>query len=651
MAGRFTIWTDFRVGKTETGKEVKMMQQSLLQLDSTASSAMSTFKGMLGAQVVGRGLSYMSMGLQEVTTQFVDFDQSVTSAAARWGDGFDRGTEGFDRLSAAARATGQATEHTSAQAGSALNYMAMAGFKAEESIGLLPDIANVATAASLDFARASDIASDALGAFGMSGGTAQQKIDGFRKIVDQATQATNTSNQTLDMWFEAIRESAPSFTAAGQEMSTLNATLGVLANSGKKGATSGYMLRNVMNRLAAPTGRAKTLLRQFNVQVADKKTGEFRNFIDILADLEKGMGKLGEVKRTAAIKEIFGERAVAGMNILLQEGSDSLRTYAAELENSQGAAQKVADKMRTSVQGRIKKIQSAATELGFKLIDAFGPRIEGYIQDISNWLDSTNNNAEPLVETITEIGGAFASVIEFVVENRDHIARLIKMWAILKGGMIIGGTITSGINAVNMGLQIMKGNAGLATVAVGKLGTSLTGMTAMIGGVTAALSAGLALGAALWDSLEANERKARQVANITTKLNQKVTPEKLQSYSDESLRHMTELQGAEVNREYSKFLGIWDPDAEEHAEARAAANDMLNKLKAEKVRRKRLQEARAQLGLEPLRFGSAASLAGNQTATPITRSETVTREEVQHTLKLEDETKKATLTPPDAGIM
>ena len=133
--------------------------------------------------------------------------------------------------------------------------------------------------------------------------------------------------------------------------------------------------------------------------------------------------------------------------------------------------------------------------------------------------------------------------------------------------------------------------------------------------------------------------------------NQQLSPDKLKGYSDESLKRLTELQAAAANQEYTKFLGIWDPDAEEHEEARAAANEMLNKLKAEKRRRQRLQEARAGLGLAPLRFGSAARMANDTGTGRVDRTETVTTKEVQHTLKLEDDTKRATLTPPDAGIM
>jgi TP901 family phage tail tape measure protein len=645
MAGRFTIWTDFKVGRTETSKEIRQMRGQLSRLEDTASGAMSTMKGFLGAQVIGKSIHAASMGLAEVTRQFVDFDQSVTGAAARWGPAFDRGTEGFDKLADAARRTGAATEHTAAQAGSMLQFMAMAGFEAEEAIGLMPDVANLATAANLDFARSSDIASDALGAFGMSGGTTQEKISGFRKIVDQATKSTNMSNQTLEMWFEAIREGGPAFTNAGQDMATLNASLGVLANSGKKGATSGYLLRNAILRLASPTGKAAGLLDDLGVAV--EEDGKFRNFIDILGDLEQGLSGMSDAERSAALDEIFGKRAVTGIQILLQEGKESLKEYEQQIRDSAGASEEIADKMRDSVGNRIKKIQSAAIELGFKLFDAFGPRIEQGIQRISDYLDDANSNAGPFIDTVTEIGEAFGDVLGFIIENRDHIIRLIKAWAILKAGMIIGGTVVKGLNGVNTALEIMHGNAGMATKGVQSLTTSLTGAQAVIGGVTAALSAGLALGNMLWESIEANERKARDLANRAYKLNQELSPDVLEGYSDKNLARMANLERETIQKDH----GWFDLDAEEHGELKDAARDTLRKIQDEQRRRREINRQRDIAGLAPAEFGNAAYVAGNSTVPASTRKETVTRKEVRHTLALEDKEKRATLKPADPGIM
>ena len=73
---------------------------------------------------------------------------------------------------------------------------------------------------------------------------------------------------------------------------------GVMANSGVKGA-EGTALRNVMLRLSKPTGEASKYLRRLGVQTMDGN-GNFRDAIDILADLEKGLvaGYATESRRT-----------------------------------------------------------------------------------------------------------------------------------------------------------------------------------------------------------------------------------------------------------------------------------------------------------------------------------------------------------------
>lgn len=674
MAGRFSIWTDFRVGRKDTSKEVKALEKNLQSMDREASRAMDTFKGVLGAQVVGRGLQAAAAGAQDVTTQFVEFDQSITSAGARWGDAFNRGTEGFEQISAAARETGAVTEHTSAQAGSALNYMAMAGFNAAESVGLLPDIADLATSAQLDFARSSDIASDALGAFGMAEGTAEQKIAGFKKIVDQASKTANMSNQTLEMWFESIREGGPAFTAAGQKMSTYNAAVAALAGSGKKGATTGYMLTRVMKDLADPTKKAKRVMRELKIDIDDGKGG-FKDFIDIVGEFERATANMGDVEKTKKLAAVF-KRSANGMKILMKTGEDGLRSYANQIENSEGAAKKVADVMRTSLGGRIKKLQSAASELGFKIIEAFGPHVESGIKKIGAWLDDTNDNADGLKDTVAGIADGFGAVFKFIGENKDELKALLKMWLIFKGGKILGGGLLNGLGALSTAFGVVGKNAGIANQGVKILGGSLAGMQTMIGAVTTSLAAGLALGTALWDQLEANEKKAQDNANAAAGINKDITAKSLTAYTDEELAKLS----GQAQTEVSKDWGWLDLNAEEHGDTKAAMQDLLRKVKAEQKGRGIVsatdtaevvdfwraqgeamasaaeaaviaKSARAMLDNEPL-MTVPSYTTGNPTMDGggVSRTESVERKEVIHKLRLEDNNKRARLTPADPGI-
>lgn len=63
---------------------------------------------------------------------------------------------------------GATTKFTAVEAGKALEYMAMAGWKTDQMLGGLPGIMNLAAASGEDLGQVSDIVTDALTAFNMT---------------------------------------------------------------------------------------------------------------------------------------------------------------------------------------------------------------------------------------------------------------------------------------------------------------------------------------------------------------------------------------------------------------------------------------------------------------------------------------------------
>lgn len=361
MAKAYSVKTRFTANDQVSGVLQRMGKSGQKALGGLASSAKIAGTALAASAAVGVGLAARS---------FVAFDDSVTAAAAKFGGAFLPGTEGFKELGKAAREIGATTEFSAADAAKGLDYLAMAGFSATESMSLLPDVVNLATVAGTDLATATDIASDAMGAFGLNAGTAEEKAANLARLNDVMAKTTVTANTDLVGLFEAVKKGAPAFTAAGQRMETFNALVGVMANSGVKGEESGTMLRNVMLRLADPTNEAAGVLDQLGVKVQDSQ-GNFRDVVDILADFEGGLVGMGDAQRTAALSTVFGARAVTGVNLLLQEGSEKLRSYRSDLENASGAAEDMADVIRSSLGNQLKGVASAATEVGFQFIELF----------------------------------------------------------------------------------------------------------------------------------------------------------------------------------------------------------------------------------------------------------------------------------------
>lgn len=337
----------------------------------------AVLKGGLASAAIQGAIRFLQRGIRAVTTEFIDFDAALTGASAKFSDldlATDEGRAKLQALGETAREVGSLTQFSAGEAAQGLDFLAMAGFRADQSMAALPGVVDLATVANVDLARATDIASDSLGAFNLMTDDATQLQINFTRQNDVMARTMTRTNTSMEDLFEAVKKGAPAFTAAGQSLETFNAFAGAMANSGVKGAESGTALRNVMLKLANPTAEAANLMRSLGVTTQDSD-GNFRDAIDILGDFETGLDGMGSAQRTAALATIFGARTVTGITLLLQEGTDNLRAFRGELENSGGAAAEMAAIMRQSLQNRMAALKSSAIELGFKFIDTFGTKL------------------------------------------------------------------------------------------------------------------------------------------------------------------------------------------------------------------------------------------------------------------------------------
>ena len=393
-------------------------------------------KGILAAGGISKVLGGLKQGLSAVTTEFIGFDGAVISAAAKFKDINLATAEGQKRLlelKKAARETGAATQFSAGQAASGLDFLAMAGFNATQAMAALPGVVNLATVANVDLARATDIASDSLGAFGLMTEDATQLQTNFTRVNDVMSLTMSRTNTNMEDMFEAVKKGAPDFTKAGQSLESFSALLGVMANAGKKGSEAGTTLRNIMLRLADPTKEARKAIKMIGIETSDAD-GNFRDIVDILADVEKGTKKMGEVQKTAALSTIFGARAVGGINILLTEGSEKIRAFRGELEGAGGASQKMADIMRTSIGNRLKSLSSAAIEFGFKIFTAFETRGAGAVDKLTEAI--RNFDPKPIVEGIEVI----LTVTKFLFDGFMAVVGAIQKVAAIAGAFA-GGNI------------------------------------------------------------------------------------------------------------------------------------------------------------------------------------------------------------------
>lgn len=312
------------------------------------------------AAVVGFGKDAVNTGME--------FDSAMSQVAATMGVSVDE----IQNLRSYAMDMGAKTAFSATQAAAALNYMALAGYDADTSMSMLPNVLNLAAAGGIDLAYASDMVTDASSALGLS-------IDETTTMVDQmaaASSSSNTSVQQLGEAFLKIGATARNVKGGTQELSTV---LGVLADNGIKGSEGGTHLRNMLLSLQSAAEDGVVDFGDFNVQLYDAD-GNMRSLIDVIGDMQDGMEGMTQEAKDAMISGVFNKTDLASINALLGTSKERFEELGAAIEDCAGAAQQMADTQLDNLAGDITLFESALEGAKIVISDSLTPSIREFVQ-------------------------------------------------------------------------------------------------------------------------------------------------------------------------------------------------------------------------------------------------------------------------------
>lgn len=479
MASRYEISTIFKMidnwsgpmkkiagSSTVLAKKVSVdMQRTKMQIQA-AGQAMKTMAGV----AVAAGVALAGKTVVDSVKTYVEFEDAVTKAGTKFKD-LDVTSAGYndtlELMQTKAREVGAATKFSATDAAGALDKMAMAGITSDDAMKMLMGTTNLAAAAGTDLTTAVDIATDALGIYGKD--LASKGFAGvyaqLDKISDVMAKTGVLANTDLQGLFEAMTYAGPSFVTAGQSIETFSAAMGTLASAGIKGSSAGTALNAIFTQLGNADKRAK--LEGLGVSVQDAQ-GNFRNLIDIVADLEKSLGGMGNVEKKSLLNSIFdvgGEKAITA---LMTAGSDAVRDFENRLINSQGTAATVANAQMKSFAGMIEQLKSAWQDKQLSLGKAF--EVGGAKDALANLITYVQNfDVAPIAGALTQIMQAIPGTVEGFVgfvqtlwNMRYVIGALVIAWGMYKGAVIAALVIEkmmaffSAIKAVQTATQGMS---------------------------------------------------------------------------------------------------------------------------------------------------------------------------------------------------
>ena len=438
------------------------------QLSGFASGGVAGALGSIGAaaETAGRALTMHITGKlldvgQAALQVGMDFDASMSNVYGLMSS-LNLSQDQMDALRDTAREMGATTKFSASEAADAMGYMALAGWDDAQVIAGIPGVLNLAAAANMDLAKASDIVTDTMTPFGMAAERAGEAADVF-------AYAQANSNTTVEALGEAMKYAAPTADAFGMTLQDTAAAMGVLANAGIKGSQGGTtlnaMLRDMKNNAkngAIAIGKTKVALTN-----AD---GSYRSYAAIIRDIDKATSSMTASQRDAALGAIFGDESLKGILATLKQGPDALDAMTEGMYSCGGAAEDMAATMGDNLKGDLAILESGAQDMAIALSDWLMPAARGVVQGITDMIGKFNALDDGTKNTIFRIGAMAAAAGPLL----------------LNGGKVL--TLLSGVNPLVVGL-------GAAAVLAYTHSDALQGMVAKLGDGVTAFGAALESGA------------------------------------------------------------------------------------------------------------------------------------------------------------
>jgi len=306
-----------------------------------------------------------------------NFNQKMRQSLAIMGDVSDA-MKG--KMEKAAFDVAKATRFSAAEAAESYYFLASAGLDAAQSIAALPQVAKFAQAGNFDMARATDLATDAQSALGLTVKDAARNLDNLTRVTDVLTKANTLANASSEQFSTALTTKAgAALRALGKDIEEGVAVLAAFADQGVKGEEAGTQLAIVLRDLQTKAIENKAAFTGAGIGVFDA-SGEMRNMADIIGDLEKKLGGLSdEQKKSTLLMLGFSDKSIGAMTALLGT-SDKIREYEKALRAAGGTTQEVADKQLTSAQKAFAKLGAFATQAGVAIGAFISPHIESIIK-------------------------------------------------------------------------------------------------------------------------------------------------------------------------------------------------------------------------------------------------------------------------------
>jgi len=328
--------SNFSRGAKQSQSQARGLGASLGKMGTAAKVAGGAFLALKTAQLAARGVGALVNSAANLDTalQKSFAIQKLT-------------TKQQHAMREAAIAVSRDVSASTAQVAEGFFFLASAGLDAEQQIAFLPQVAAFAQAGMFDLATATDLATDAQSAIGLTSNDATENLAGLVKVTDTLVGANTLANASVQQFSEAMTNGAGAAARqVGMDITEVGAVLAAFADQNTKGAEAGTKFGIVMRDLQTKAINNRDAFKSAGLAVFDQ-AGEFRKMADIIGNVEDMLSGLNDEQQKATLLSLgFADKSVGVLQTLLGT-SDKIRGYEERLQSMGGVTQDVADNSLT----------------------------------------------------------------------------------------------------------------------------------------------------------------------------------------------------------------------------------------------------------------------------------------------------------------
>lgn len=379
----------------------------------------------------------------------------------------------FDALRDKAIEMGAKTKYSASESAEAFQYMALAGWGANDMLAGIEPVLKLAGAAEMDLGRASDIVTDNLTALGMG-------ADEAAHFTDVLAVTMSSSNTDVEQMGEAFKYAAPLAGTLGYSIEDLGLALGTMANSGIKASQGGTSLRRLLLNMAKPTDAVTGAMNDLGISMYNQD-GSAKSLRDVLNQLRDKMSGLTEEEQAFYGATLAGTTGVSGLMSIVNASDKDWNDLAVAIDGSKDACGEMYDVMQNNLKGQFTILKSTIESIAISFGDVLMPVITLVVEKLQGLAEKINGLDENQKAVILKVAGVVAAIGPL---------------------LLILGKTTTGVGKVFEAVGKLPQTVKMVSSTFKMLGTALGGISGPVIAVVAVIAVLVAAFKHLWDTNE-----------------------------------------------------------------------------------------------------------------------------------------------------